>query len=259
MPILGCRVIVRNLALECLKFGDNANTSLDIVGTNIYFGIFLAQIHTLLSSPDCPSRLRRPASTITRIIPFGTAIVGLWFMSYPSAFAQDAAWSRDLAAWAARIAPARADVPHFWTALGAQLLCLSIFWSSILQRFFSRPILCYLGSVSFSMYLLHGPLMRSVLALLVFGPAALRKELVASADGGIRYPLPAKWTLLFTIPIWAAIMMACVHVWSKKVEPIFARVTRSMEDFATGGKARDGSRSPLQAAIESSRKSDLQE
>ena len=230
---------------------------LDILGTNIYFGIFLAQIHTLLSSPDCPPLVRRSPSTISHVLPFASAVFGLYLMSFPSSFAQDAGWSRDLAAWAASIAPARADVPRFWTSLGAQILCLSIYLSPIMQDILSKRIPRYLGSVSFSMYLLHGPLMRSVLAMLVFGPAAMRGEMTEADDKVMRYPIPARWTLLFTVPLFGLILMACVHAWATKVEPIFGRVTKAMERFATGS-GRDGPGSPLQVAIQNSKKSDEQ-
>jgi len=108
------------------------------------------------------------------------------------------------------------------------------------------------------MYLLHGPLMRSVLATLVFGPAASRREFVVSGEGALRYPIPARWTLFFTIPLFGAILMACVHVWAQKVEPVFARLTKGIESLATGRHGRDDPRSPLQIAI-NGKKSDVQE
>ena len=218
----------------------------------------LAQIHTILSSPECPSLLKRPSSAVTRIIPFCSLILGLYLMSFPSSFAQDAAWSRDLTAWAARIAPARADVPHFWTSLGAQIVCASVYFSPPMQKILSKRIPCYLGSVSFSMYLLHGPLMHSVLAMLVFGPSALRREMVQADDKVMRYPIPAGWTMFLSFPVFGIILLICVHAWATKVEPIFGRVTKAMESFATGA-GRDGPRSPLQAAIQNSKRRDVQD
>lgn len=178
-------------------------------------------------------------------------------MSYPSGFVEDALWSRNLMSLAAKIAPEQADIPRLWASVGGQVLCLSIYFSPPLQRLFSDRILRYLGSVSFSMYLLHGPLMRSVLAMLVFGPAAMREELIEGGDGFSRYPIPAKWTLFFTIPLFAVMLMACVHAWAMKVEPLFARITKGIEKFATGRNGRDGLGSPLQAAL-NSKKSEVQ-
>jgi hypothetical protein len=170
-------------------------------------------------------------------------------MSYPSDFAKDAAWSRRLTVLADRIAPSYADVARFWTSLGAQLLCLSIYFSPPLQRILSTPIPCYLGSVSFSMYLLHGPLMRSVLATIVFGPTVLRGQMRKGSDNFLRYSMPPKWTLLFSLPLFAAILLALVHLWAIKVEPIFAKITKTLEDFATGRNSKNGPQSPLQPPV----------
>jgi hypothetical protein len=170
-------------------------------------------------------------------------------MSYPSDFAKDAAWSRNLTALAGKITPSYGDVVRFWASIGGQLLCLSVYFSPPLQRIFSLPILCYLGSISFSMYLLHGQLMRSVLAAIVFGPAALRGQYHKGGDGFSRYPIPPQWTLFFTLPLFVAILMACVHVWATKVEPIFARTTKALEELATGRNSKIGPGSPLQPPV----------
>jgi hypothetical protein len=178
-------------------------------------------------------------------------------MSYPSDFAKDALWSRNLTTLAEMISPSYGDMARFWASIGAQLLCLSIYFSPPLRRTLSLPIPCYLGSVSFSMYLLHGPLMRSVLATIVFGPAALKGQIQKGGDGFLRYPIPPKWTFLFTLPLFAAILVGCVHLWATKVDPIFARVTKALEGFATGRNGKYGPGSPLQPPV-SCKKNDIQ-
>jgi hypothetical protein len=109
------------------------------------------------------------------------------------------------------------------------------------------------------MYLLHGPLMRSVLAFLAFGPAWWKGQLILSSEGAPRYPIPPRWTLFFTIPLFGVILMACVHAWASKVEPVFARVTKRLESFATGRGSAEGVKSPLPVAVVNARKSEVQD
>jgi hypothetical protein len=81
---------------------------------------------------------------------------------------------------------------------------------------------------------------------MVYAPAVLRGtrinvDLENGWDGV--YPLPRPMTYLTILPVFGAFLMICVHAWSAKVEPVFARWTKALEEFATG--KREFPRSPL--------------
>jgi len=80
---------------------------------------------------------------------------------------------------------------------------------------------------------------------MVFGSAAIKGTFVVGGDGYLRYPIPSGWTFIFILPVFAAFLMVCVHLWSTKVEPLFAKATKALEDFATGKGTRNGQNSPL--------------
>jgi len=162
-------------------------------------------------------------------------------MSFPSEYAQDAAWSRFLDNWGRKIVPGHAELARFWPGLGAQILCTSILLSQDLQNLLSGRFLAYLGSVSFSLYLLHGTLMRTVLAWMTFGPAILTRRALIQATQF--YPQPSTGWFLFILPAFLVFTMAAVHIWSVKVEPIFAHATKKLADLVTGGK--EGRKSPI--------------
>jgi len=197
-----------------------------LVGFNVYFGMFLAQVHT-----SAPTLTHTTATKLFRWAPFLFALLGLYLMSFPSEYAQDAPWSRNLDNIGRAIIPDTADISRFWAGLGAQLLCLSIHVSPELQHLLSSKTLGYLGSVSFSLYLLHGPLMRSVLACITFAPAVLTG---AKLIDDIYYPLPSSASFLFILPVFGVFLMMAVHLWSTIVEPIFAKWTKDLEELATG-------------------------
>lgn len=160
-------------------------------------------------------------------------MLGLFFMSFPHVNAWDASWSRILQIIGTGITPNVSDLTRFWPGIGAQILCIAIMISSDMQEWLSGGIPVYLGGVSFSLYLLHGPLMKTILAWMMFLPGILHQpELVGPRD---LYQKPSDaWFFLLILPVFLTILMAAVHGWSAKVEPIFARTTKRLEGLVTG-------------------------
>lgn len=185
--------------------------------------MFLAELHTTQILPEIGPKLR--------FLPFCTALSGLYFMSFPYSFADWAAWSRRLQAIGVVIFGSHAgigDIGHFWAAFGAQILCFSIMISPELRKALSGKLCLFLGSISFSMYLLHGPLMRSVLAWMAFGPNwLLRAELV---EGNI--PPPSNISLLVLLHVYAGILVGASYLWTVRVEPYFGRITKYIQSLA---------------------------
>jgi len=83
--------------------------------------------------------------------------------------------------------------------------------------------------------------MRTVLAWMTFGPAILSGANLVEPKGF--YAQPSTGWFLFILPTFGIFMMAAVHIWSVKVEPVFARATKKLDDLVTGGK--EGRKSPI--------------
>lgn len=196
-----------------------ANDSL--VGLNVFAGMFLAEVHTMRIIPEIKSN-------VLRIIPILSAVLGLYLMSYPSEYQDWKPWTRQLRGIGEQIFPWYAEFERYWSAIGAQLLCLSVQVSPDLRHQLSNHFFTFLGSISFSMYLLHGPLMRSVLAWMTFGPSwLLQKELVNGA-----FPVPQNSAFLIILPLFASILLAASSLWTCKVEPYFGKVTKLLQSAA---------------------------
>lgn len=196
-----------------------ANDSL--VGLNVFAGMIVAELHTMHVYPDL-------TSAPLRVAPFIFALLGLYLMSFPTEYWDWQPWTRRLTWIGWKIFPYGADYSRYWCAIGAQLLCVSAQVSPDLRRALSTRLSLFLGSISFSMYLLHGPLMRSVLAWMTFGPSwFFKKELV---DGAL--PRPAASAFLIILPLFASVLLATSSVWTYKVEPYFGRVTKTLQDLA---------------------------
>lgn len=189
--------------------------------------------------PGAPSRIKELLRTV---LPFTTAIFGLYLCSFPDRDFTYTSWSWQLALLGQKVFPHDSDIIGFWPAIGAQIFCFSVYFSPLMRRALSHPFLLYLGTISFPLYLLHGPLMRSVLAWLAFGPTWLRWNPTPPAEGqpsqGI--PSPNPLALIVILPTFWTFLAMVVHNWTAKVEPRLGKATKKFEDFACQwGKEKD--------------------
>lgn len=196
-------------------------------------------------------------SGLVAILPYPLALLGLYFCSYPDEYNDWAPWSRQLLRLGTKIFPLNSDFGRFWPGLGAQILCFSILFSPPLRRALSHKYLLWLGSVSYPIYLLHGPLMRTVLAWITFAPIAMHFEPAAGEDGqNQRLPLPRPLAFVFILPVFWAFLLYVVHLWALKVEPLVALATKKFEDFAKGNGGRGRERSPRLLPLQKERSPD---
>jgi hypothetical protein len=85
--------------------------------------------------------------------------------------------------------------------------------------------------------------MRWVMAWLVSGPMKMTGEWVGPGDGNNTaakdsdcIPLPGYPAFALTLAVFWAFLLLAVHLWSLKVEPMFAAATIWFEDLAWGKK-----------------------
>ncbi|KAM5477422.1 hypothetical protein McanCB56680_007392 [Microsporum canis] len=198
-----------------------------IVRPNVFAGMILAEL-TYLPPPK--------KSKITTILPYFIVTLGLYLCSYPDRFADQARWSRELEQLGRIIFPKNAAMGRAWPNLGAQLLCFGVMYSPQMRHVLSHKWLHWIGGLSFSIYLLHGMLMRTVLAWLVFGPNALlgvtKPGKLANGTDGQVVPQPGDLIVACTIPVFLAIMLFVGSLWNRFVEPYFGYATSSLESFA---------------------------
>lgn len=187
-----------------------------------------------LSFPHPPE----PKSLVAQVLPYPFAVLGLYLCSFPDQFYEQVPWSRQLWQIGLAIFPTNANFGRFWAGIGAQILCFAVLFSPSMRRALSNRYLLWLGGVSFPLYLLHGPLMRSVMAYMLFGYAALTFQPATLEDGTpdpeSLIPIPSLLALWIVLPIFFAFLLLVVKAWSVKVEPYFGTATNLLESFARG-------------------------
>lgn len=204
------------------------------MGTNVYCGALLAHLSAQSSSlakPEC--------KLLTRIAPALCLLLGLHLSGYPENSYEWASWSRQLAEIGLFVFPAGAEYWRFWSAIGAQLMTAAVLLCPSLQKILSHPALIWLGGLSFPLYLIHGPLMRSFLVWMVFGFQKPVTYCSKDSDDNtetswVQVPFPENWVWYATIPVFFFVLLLTAHLWTLTVEPYCAWMTGRMEETVYG-------------------------
>jgi len=143
-------------------------------------------------------------------------------------------------------APDHLDLLRFYGMAGASLFVLAVVMSAPLRQILSLPLLVWLGSLSFSLYLLHGPLLRSVLAWIVYGVSPTLwdqdiavllghgTELVGFLASFLRFIWgAAKFGLLVS---WCVMLVFLAVLWRDHVDKRSVTISKWIEDVLHGRK-----------------------
>jgi peptidoglycan/LPS O-acetylase OafA/YrhL len=184
---------------------------------NIFAGMILAELSYLL--PAKPSRIRS-------ILPCFSVPLGLYLLSYPRRNPHYAQWSRNLQVLGGVLFPSFAKDFRYWHGIGAQILCATILLSPSLQSVLSHRYLLWLGKVSFTLYLIHVPLMRTVLAW------AFAVSPTDVSDTKLLSPQPSELELVLKISGFLVFLFGTAHLWLTGVEPRLDQFTAYLYTLA---------------------------
>jgi peptidoglycan/LPS O-acetylase OafA/YrhL len=160
-------------------------------------------------------------------------ILGLCLASYPEKHHEWSSWSSWLKTLSTYILPEGHDTARFFTGFGLEFITLSIIFSPRLKDLLSNRYFLWLGKQSFGVYLIHGPLLRWILAWCLYGitlPAPVQDEKHEWRPGPnlkLRGPL----VQAICIPPWLLLLYALAHLWTKYVDPLCARWTAAIEKY----------------------------
>lgn len=181
-------------------------------------GLFLAEVDTIGDvwgergtdawsiNHDVETNLQRPRSRkflLQRIVP-GTpfltlvAIVSLWLCSYPNRNANMTPFYSSLAS----MTPSSFEHDcYFWQSIGTLLLIPTIVRLKALHPIFDSRLLQYLGTMSFPLYVVHGPILH-----MIGHPITASLWHITGKDTSYSYGLPllVSWGICFSASLLAA-------------------------------------------------------
>jgi hypothetical protein len=206
-----------------------------MVGLPIYGGALLAE----LSMEPVIIKFSTNRSIINRLIPFSMLLLGWYFASYPKYNPEWQPWSNTLWHTGMFIFPSGAEVHSVWNLVAILLIVAAIILSTRLQRFLSHPVFLWLGTQSFPIYLLHGPLLRSFLNWMLYAfTKPLWYQQLDEVGNQVRIfprrPIPPRWKFIICIPIFYAVLFFLAHLWTLKIESKCGSLTKWLEDTMCG-------------------------
>ncbi|RMD40017.1 hypothetical protein DV735_g5096, partial [Chaetothyriales sp. CBS 134920] len=186
-------------------------------------GILLAE----LSLTFYPQRL----SSVSKFLTAPLCLFSLFLMSYTGVAWEQASWTRVLFRFASRYLPMdkAGSYERAYGTIGAIILILTMVNSPTMRWLLSRKPLRFLGRISFAIYLLHGIVLRSVFAWVLFSGV---NKAEAEPDGVYPehgYPVPGFVHCGVATIIAGVVILTASHIWHEVMEPWFGKMTSMAE------------------------------
>ncbi|KIH86850.1 Acyltransferase family protein [Sporothrix brasiliensis 5110] len=195
-------------------------------GMQFFFGVFLSDLQNLPSA----NKFLNDHPRATRVLSPAFLVLGTFVASYPETNPERVGWSRNLHAVLAFVLPYGSDYPRYASGLGVQLIALGLHFSPKMRDVLSNRAFLWLGKQSFAVYLLHGPLLRSVLAWMLYGFKTLPDTL--DAEGQPQHhetPFPGMMHLYVSLVMWIPLNYFAAHLWTTYVDPYCGELTESRD------------------------------
>ncbi|MCJ1413519.1 hypothetical protein MMC19_007625 [Ptychographa xylographoides] len=217
-------LIYTTLYLYYWKMGDA------VVGINIYAGMLLAE---LTFDSDLQTHVSNHPTLYSVLSSLGI-LLGTFIISYPEEHPEWARWSNGLMEFGHYIFPAGSEYSRYYPALGAEILVFGIMFNSTAKRILSSSPLCWIGKMSFAVYLLHAPLIRTLLTWLLYGASAQPRSAGKDDHGNALppdwIPLTSRWLLFVTLPLFYYLLYRIAQLWVMYIDPFCGRATNWIEE-----------------------------
>lgn len=199
-------------------------------GMQFFWGAFIADLQNHPSTSQFISDRPR----LSKILSAAFVFIGLTFASFPEGHAEWMTWSRILLDFMRPILPENPDFPRFASGIGLEFIALGVLLSPPLQRLLSGRYLLFLGRMSFAVYLLHGPLMKTTLVWMLYGVVVPPDH---ENDKGememTRLKYPGNLALIMWQFIWLPMLYCVANFWMAYVDPWCERVTNRLVEYVT--------------------------
>ena len=209
----------------------------------VFFGMFLAD---LSNHPPAQQWCSSRSWTRTILTP-SLLVLGFFLASYPEYHPEWMPWSSYLQKFSTYILPEGYDTPRYFTGFGLDLIALSIHFSPKLKDLLSNRFFLWLGKNSFPVFLIHGTLIRWLLAWCFYGLTLPQpyQDQEGNWQEAPKLALKGTFTRVFWIPLWFILLYLLAKVWILLVDPLCVRWTAAIERYTALDYGKVEAVSPL--------------
>lgn len=170
-------------------------------------------------------------------------VLGMFLCSYPEEHPEWSTWSNTMTKVGDFMFPRGVEYARYYPGLGSNILALGVMYNNTAKKMLSNRFFLYLGKNSFAIYLLHAPMIRTVLTWCLFG-FSTRPQKGKDAQGQdlppVWLPMASTWAVLTIIPLFYVFLYRVANLWSNHVDPFCGRVTNWFENLVF----RDDAKAP---------------
>jgi peptidoglycan/LPS O-acetylase OafA/YrhL len=165
-------------------------------------------------------------------------MTGWFFLSFPSREPQWSPWFNFLTIDLIGIFPTGVAVFNLFRQsiyIGISMILMAILLSSTFQKILCFRPLLWLGELSLPIYLVHGPLLRSVFCWMVYSFTTYPEYIEEiNEDGNIVQSIvllaqPSPTRLAIALPCYLLITLYTASLWNRIVEPRCVNFARNLE------------------------------
>ena len=191
----------------------------------------MAELLTDMSIPSSPTRTSFRTNSLTKILPPLIILLGCIIAGYPEKNPNWAPWSHYLNYIGSHIFKAKSELSRCWASVGSSLILLGCLYSPHAKSALSHPYLVWMGKVSFSVFLIHGFLIKSFLCWLLYWNS---RAPTLMNDDGEQYmgwlPHPRGPRLALSLLAFFAVLYPAAWVWYVYVETACGRAVGWIEE-----------------------------
>lgn len=175
-------------------------------------------------------------------------LLGMFFCSYPEEKPEWAAWSRNMTRFGHLFFPKGVEYARYYPGVGSNILTLGVMYNDTAKKLLSNRFFLFLGKNSFPIYLLHAPLIRTVLTWALFGFCS-RPDNGKDQNGNQLppgwLPVASTWVVLVVVPLFYIFLYRVANLWSNHVDPFCGKVTQWFEDLVFRDDAKTITEKPV--------------
>lgn len=198
---------------------------------NVCAGMFIAE----LFYDQADAKPAAVSAGSCKALPVLVLLTGMIIAGYPEKNAEWCLWSDYLKILGAKIFFPGAELSRTWGSVGTTLMLLGMLYLPPLQASLSHPFLVWMGKVSFSIFLIHSFLVRSVFCWMLYGYSAPVETIGEDGTVHVGRLKPASGlNILIICCIFFPLLYLLGHLWAVHVESRCTELAQWLEDRMTG-------------------------